>query len=88
MVTVEYVVAAQWRTEFVAAMHQYERVRRRDGASRWGISHDTEVPDRYLEIFLVDSWAEHLRRVRALTRTKAPVVSMVPMIHFGQWQRL
>jgi len=26
--------------------------------------------------------------VRALTRTKAPVVSTVPMIHFGQWQRL
>jgi hypothetical protein len=27
-------------------------------------------------------------RVRALKRTKAPVVSTVPMIHFGQWQRL
>jgi hypothetical protein len=68
LVTVEYVVAAQWRTEFVAAMHQYERVRRRDGASRWGIFHDTEVADRYLEIFLVDSWAEHLRQHERLTQ--------------------
>jgi hypothetical protein len=25
-------------------------------------------------------------RVPALTRTKAPVLSIVPMIHFGQWQ--
>lgn len=68
LVTVEYVVAAQWRAEFVAAMHQYERVRRRDGASRWGIFHDTAVADRYLEIFLVDSWAEHLRQHERLTQ--------------------
>jgi MFS family permease len=62
LVTVEYVVAQQMRAEFVEAMHQYERVRRRDGASRWGIFHDTEVAERYLEIFLVNSWAEHLRQ--------------------------
>jgi hypothetical protein len=68
LVTVEYVVAAQWRAEFVAAIHQYERVRRRDGASRWGIFHDTEVADRYLEIFQVDSWAEHLRQHERLTQ--------------------
>jgi hypothetical protein len=29
LVTVEYSVAAQWRTEFLEAMHQYQRVRRR-----------------------------------------------------------
>ena len=49
-------------------MHQYERVRRRDRASRWGIFHDTEVADRYLGIFLVDSWAEHLRQHERLTQ--------------------
>jgi MFS family permease len=68
LVTVEYVVAAQRRAEFVAAMHQYEHVRRRDGASRWGIFHDTEVANRYLEVFLVDSWAEHLRQHERLTQ--------------------
>jgi len=57
--------------EFVAtteAMHRYERIRRRDGASRWGIFHNTAVADRYLEIFLVDSWAEHLRQYERLTQ--------------------
>jgi hypothetical protein len=43
-------------------MHEYGRTRRRDGAYRWGIFRDTEVADRYLEIFLVNSWAEHLRQ--------------------------
>jgi hypothetical protein len=37
-------------------------MRRRDGAYRWGIFRDTEVANRYLEIFLVNSWAEHLRQ--------------------------
>jgi predicted MFS family arabinose efflux permease len=68
LVTVEYLVAARWRAEFVEAIHRYERIRRRDGASRWGIFHDTEVADRYLEIFLVDSWAEHLRQHERLTQ--------------------
>ena len=43
-------------------MHQYGRMRRRDGAYRWGIFRDIEVANRYLEIFLVNSWAEHLRQ--------------------------
>jgi hypothetical protein len=68
LVTVEYLVAPQWKAEFVEAIHRYERIRRRDGASRWGIFHDTEVADRYLEIFLVDSWAEHLRQHERLTQ--------------------
>ena len=62
LVTVEYIVDHQHVADFVKAMHQYERVRRRDGASRWGIFHDTEAPDRYVETFLVNSWAEHLRQ--------------------------
>ncbi len=62
LVTVEYIVDRQRVAEFVEAMHQYQRVRRRDGASRWGIFHDTETPDRYVETFLVNSWAEHLRQ--------------------------
>jgi len=62
LVTVEYTVLPKWTAEFLDAMHEYGRIRRRDGAFRWGIFRDTEVPDRYLEIFLVHSWAEHLRQ--------------------------
>jgi MFS family permease len=62
LVTVEYAVVAEKATEFVEAMHQYERIRRRDGAYQWGIYRDTEDANRYLEIFLVRSWAEHLRQ--------------------------
>ena len=62
LVTIEYVVLEERKAEFVEAIHRYERIRRRDGASRWGIFHDVEAGERYLEIFLVNSWAEHQRQ--------------------------
>ena len=62
LVTIEYAVIRERKAEFVEAIHQYARIRRRDGAYQWGIFRDTEVADRYLEIFLVNSWAEHLRQ--------------------------
>jgi hypothetical protein len=68
LVTIEYVVPEERRAEFVESIHQYERIRRRDGASRWGIFHDVEAVERYFEIFLVDSWAEHQRQHERQTR--------------------
>jgi MFS family permease len=62
LVTIEYAVIPKRTAEFVDAMQDYGRTRRRDGAYWWGIFRDTEVPDRYLETFLVNSWAEHLRQ--------------------------
>ncbi len=62
LVTVEYAVISKQTVEFLEAMHGYNRIRRRDGAYRWGLFRDTEVANRYLEIFLVNSWAEHLRQ--------------------------
>jgi len=62
LVTVEYHVNPERLSEFIKAMRQYGRVRRRDGASRWGICRDLEISDRYLETFVVSSWAEHLRQ--------------------------
>jgi MFS family permease len=62
LVTVEYDVIPARTTEFIDAIHEYARIRRRDGAYRWGVYRDTAVSESYLEIFLVHSWAEHLRQ--------------------------
>jgi MFS family permease len=73
LVTVDYAVVPQRTAEFVEAMHEYGRIRRRDGAFRWGIFRDTEVADHYLEIFLVNSWAEHLRQHERQTQADREV---------------
>jgi MFS family permease len=62
LVTVEYFVGSQHAADFIQAMRTYEHVRRRDGASRWGLYRDTEVVDRYVETFVVGSWGEHVRQ--------------------------
>ena len=68
LVTVEYEVEPRKADEFLEALHKFARVRRRDGASRWGVYRDTEHPARYVEAFIVESWAEHLRQHERLTR--------------------
>ena len=73
LVTVEYTVIPEREAEFVEAIHQYGRTRRRDGAYRWGIFRDTAVANRYLETFLVNSWAEHLRQHERQTQADREV---------------
>jgi hypothetical protein len=62
LVTVEYKIDPVEATEFLEAIHKYQRIRRRDGATRWGVYYDSESPGIYVETFLVDSWAEHQRQ--------------------------
>ena len=68
LVTVEYHVDPRRVSDFIETMRQYGRVRRRDGASRWGICRDLEAADRFIETFVVSSWSEHLRQHDRLTR--------------------
>jgi MFS family permease len=68
LVTVEYEVIPEHVPEFINAMHAYGRIRRRDGASRWGIYRDVESASRFIETFIVSSWAEHLRQHERMTQ--------------------
>lgn len=47
---------------FLEAMGQLRRSRLRTGASRWELYRDGEQPDRFVELFRVPSWEEHLRQ--------------------------
>jgi MFS family permease len=67
LVTIEYRIDPSKASEFLDAIHDYQRIRRRDGATRWGIFYDTDNPALYLENFIVDSWAEHARQHNRFT---------------------
>lgn len=67
LITVEYQIDPERSPEFTKAMHALSLVRRRDGAIRWGLFQDTAVPSRYVETFVVESWAEHLRQHERVT---------------------
>ena len=88
MVMIEYDVQIEHRDAFIDAMNGVARERRRDGAYAWGLYEDTATPSRFVETFLADSWIEHLRQHRRVTKAdemlqirarqylrKAPVVT-------------
>jgi MFS family permease len=62
LVTVEFTVTPERETAFLDAMDHLRRSRRRTGATRWELYRDGDRPDRFLEIFSVPSWEEHLRQ--------------------------
>jgi len=84
MVTIDYVVDAVKAPGFIKAINKYGRIRRRDGAYQWGIFQDLENPERYLETFLVDSWAEHLRQHERSTRADRVVTERVQSYTHGE----
>jgi len=67
LVTLEYQVDPAESEEFLRAVRRLEPVRRRDGAIRWNVYRDTEDPNRWLEVFVVESWLEHLRQHERVT---------------------
>ncbi len=62
VITIEYRIEPEDAEAFRAAMGPVAQTRYRDGAFSWTLSRDTEDPRRWLEVFFVESWAEHLRQ--------------------------
>lgn len=83
LVTVEYLIDPERAEEFADAMRDFERILRRNGATRWGLFADPARPGRYLETFLVESWAEHLRQHARVTNEDRTVNERVRSFHLG-----
>jgi MFS family permease len=62
MVSVELFVTPEREAAFLEAMNQLRQSRRRTGATRWELYRDGDRPDRFVEVFTVPSWEEHLRQ--------------------------
>jgi MFS family permease len=77
LVTVRYHVRPRQEPAFVRAMEAYGRIRRRDGASTWGVFQDLEHANVFLETFLVTSWAEHVRQHQRFTRGDSDIEARV-----------
>ncbi|HYO63708.1 MAG TPA: MFS transporter [Pyrinomonadaceae bacterium] len=83
LVTVEYRIDPARSDDFARAMKDLERVARRDGAVRWGLFADPASPGRYLQTFLVESWAEHMRQHTRLTRDDIAAQEHAESFHIG-----
>lgn len=67
MVVVEYNIDPARVHDFHRAISELGRIRRRSGASRWALLSDAADPRLWREVFLVESWGEHLRQHARVT---------------------
>ena len=81
VITVEYRIdPATWQ-DFVRAMQHVRRIRRRDGAMNWGLLRDVSEAGHYTEIFVVESWLEHLRQHERVTVADRAVLEKARAFH-------
>ena len=84
MVTVEYRIDPARATEFREAMRKVSMERRRHGATYWHVFVDAEDPARFVEVFIVASWLEHLRQHERVTVADRDVEEIARSFHVGE----
>ena len=83
LVTVEYRVRKEDRAAFLGGLHPISAERRRNGAYAWGIAEDAADPERIVEWFMVESWAEHMRQHARHTNEDRAAQDLARSFHTG-----
>jgi hypothetical protein len=80
---VRYVVDPAQRAAFLAAMQEVRRVRLRSGAATWRLYEDVAHPERWVELWTVESWTEHLREETRRTEWDRAALARAAALHRG-----
>src|SRR5262249_15403686 len=81
LVTVEYRIDPARAGEFLDAIRPLRAARLRDGAFRWDLFQDAADPARIVEVFLVESWVEHLRQHERVTQADRIIQERLLALH-------
>jgi MFS family permease len=83
MVEIEYRVDPSRQAEFATALSETARIRRRDGAIFWQHFVDAADPRRNVEVFMTESWLQHLRQHERVTTADEAAEARVRSFHTG-----
>jgi quinol monooxygenase YgiN len=83
LILIEYTVTSDNKQAFLRALSRLSEERRRDGAYAWGVTEDAADPQKLVEWFMVESWAEHLRQHQRVTQADADLQTGVTRYHTG-----
>jgi len=81
---VHYRIDPTTRDAFLAVMREVRRVRLRSGAITWRLYEDVAHPERFTELWAVESWTEHLREEHRLTEEDRAALSRAAGHHRGE----
>lgn len=80
---VRYSVKPEDRPAFLAAMREVRSVRLRSGAIAWRLLEDIAHPERWIELWAVESWTEHLREAGRLDAADQVVLARAAAFQAG-----
>lgn len=83
LVTFEYLIDPARSGEFLEVMRESRANRLQKGALSWALFHDVSEPARYLEYFVDESWADHLRRFDRMTAADIDLRERRQAFHVG-----
>lgn len=67
LIQIEYCIEKAAQLEFLQAMHLVGPTRRRSGAVSWRVFRDLSTEDRFIEQYVIASWADYLRQRARMT---------------------
>jgi MFS family permease len=82
LIQIEYRVDPQNRKPFLRAIHAVEAIRRRNGATSWRVFRDLAEDGRFVERYIIASWAEYVRLRSRMTMGERKLQE-----HVEQFQR-
>ena len=83
VVTIEYKIAESDVIEFLRAMSERKRIRRRDGAHNWMLVRDLSDPESWIERYNVPTWVDYIRHNNRLTHEDAEIPARLRALHRG-----
>ncbi|QRM33614.1 MFS transporter [Microvirga sp. VF16] len=83
MIMVTYRIQQADRAAFLTVLERLSEGRRRDGAYAWGVSEDAADPEHIVEWFFVESWAEHMRQHKRVSKADADIQAETRRFHQG-----
>jgi MFS family permease len=81
MIALEYQIAPERASEFERLMHEIGHIRRRGGATFWGLFSETVLPGIYLEYFTVECALDALRMHDRMTDPERETLGRARSLH-------
>jgi MFS family permease len=83
VVMIEYRIDPTDVLEFLSAMAERRRIRRRDGARNWMLLRDLHDPEVWIERYNVPTWMDYIRHNNRLTQEDADIPARLRALHKG-----
>jgi MFS family permease len=83
LINVSYIIDPAKIDDFLDAMQLLRKVRLRNGSTAWGVFQDTADETRFVEIFMDESWLDHLRQHHRVTREDRRAIDAAMAFHQG-----